>query len=485
MTRRPAPPAWAWTALWLCLVALYVVPPIAHLGDDAWDYDEGPTLQAAALSAVGHGLYTAVPLNKPPLLVWALRAAFSVGGVTVASGRVLVLALTALGFVALGLLAARWWGRAAGPATLAVLLCIPEVPLRAAVVMADLPALSAGAAALLAATRYRQTGQRRHAAAGAVACAAVLGLHPLLGYILVPAGFLALGPGGTARSRARATALGAGVLAAQAAALGCVYPPRAMARWIGRYNLTLGAGGRHLAEGNWWSLRVYLTAHAALALAAGASVALVWARGRRAAVTAAGLWFCATVAVLGLWRPLWDNYLLLLLVPLAVLTGGGLTEAVRLAADRARGNAGVERWRLVVAAVAVAGALVTAHQRFRAPLAWPVWTAQRAAARDYLRAHTGPGEAVAADDQFLVFAAGRRVPPALADTSHKSLATGWLRGPEVVGAITGARVRYVALASGRFALRLPEVVAWLEATAVERRDFGDVRVYRLPEVAGR
>ncbi len=143
-----------WGIVWLTLITLYLSAPLRHLDGYAWDYDEGPYLQAAALAFKGHPLYAKVVLNKLPYPTWLLEGSFAIGGMTLTTARCTILLLTLVGFVSLGILAELWWGQGAGPAAMALYLLIPEFSVRAAVVMNDLPAMSAALIVLVAATLF-------------------------------------------------------------------------------------------------------------------------------------------------------------------------------------------------------------------------------------------------------------------------------------------------------------------------------------------
>nr|MBK7067186.1 hypothetical protein [Deltaproteobacteria bacterium] len=129
-------------SLWTSLALAWCLPALRHLRDDAWDYDEGPLLQAAALARDGARLPPEVSLNKPPVFIWILRAGFALGRPDVASARLSVLAVTLAGFLSLGILGDALFGSPSGLCALALLLCVEELLPRAGVVMPDLPALS-------------------------------------------------------------------------------------------------------------------------------------------------------------------------------------------------------------------------------------------------------------------------------------------------------------------------------------------------------
>lgn len=441
MSAAPRHPLPGWSLARGALLALHALGPLRHLRMDAWDYDEGPTLQAASLALHGARLYRDVPLNKPPLLVLTLHGALRVLGEGLAQGRITALLLGVLGLAALSSLAAAWWGAPAGALLLVALLLVRELPERLAVVMSDLPALSAAALALVTVWRARSRPGHGAWVVSGLALAATALLHPLLAGVLLPWGMSAWG----APSRRRAgLALLTAVVTTGAVLAGFSWVD--LHRWVVDYNrapvhaLEIDAAGA--------TLRRWLREDAGWGVAAALSSAWLLARPetrRAAAVWAA--WTLVTVATLRAWRPLWENYRLWPEVMLAMPVAGALAQL--------RGRARVAWLALPAAALVVPGPR------------WPAWSAERVAARAWIASQ--PAEvAVLSDDPFLAVAAGRRVPAALADTSFKRIATGYLRLDEVRAA-AGHGTAVAVFASGRFD-RLPGMRAWCasRATAVFR-----------------
>lgn len=442
-----------WTAARLALLILHALTPLRHLRMDAWDYDEGATLQAAALALRGARLYRDVPINKPPLLAVLLQGAFGVTGHSVAAGRLVALALGLATLAALSSLATAWWGAGAGVALLALALFVRDVPVRLAVVMSDLPALGAAALCLATAWRARATDQRRPWIATGLCLAATAALHPLLAGVLLPWALTVWDVPAPRRARAL-LALGVGALAL--VALVARFDVEGMLRWVVRYNRAHLGDLDHEAAG----LMVWrwLRESWAWSLAALASwVSLIASRETRRAGVISALWWGATVLTLLAWRPLWENYRLWVELGMALPVAGALASA--------RG-----RWR--VAWVALPLIALTAPR----PV-WPRWDPSRDAARAWIARQ--PADAViVSDDPFLAFAAGRLVPPALADTSFKRIATAYLRLDEVVAAV-GDRRAVVVFATGRFD-RLFGMRAWASSRASEAFRAGDVTAYVLP-----
>lgn len=439
-----------WTAARLALLLLHAAGPLRHVRMDAWDYDEGPTLQAAALALRGARLYRDVPLNKPPLLALLLQGGFALGGHSVVAGRLVALALGVAGLASLSSLASAWWGAGAGVALLALALLVRDIPERLAVVMSDLPALCAAGLALATAWRARGSRDLRPWLASGLCLAATAGLHPLLAGVLLP--WFATAADLPRGDRRRAI-LGLVVGGFALAALLAPYDAPGMLRWIVRYNHahlgdlgtdTNGATLRRWARESWpWSL-------AALASWAW----LLAARGTRRTGALSLGWFAVTAATLWAWRPLWENYRLWLELQLALPVAGALVTL--------RG-----RWRLGLLALPLLALFANRP-------AWPRWTPARESARTWIASRPA-ALPVLSDDPFLAMAAGRLAPPSLADTSFKRIATGYLTLDEARAA-AGRGPAVVVFATGRFD-RLPGMRAWASARATETFRAGEVTGY--------
>ena len=458
--------------VWLALIALYVGPPLVHLEMYLWNYDEGPQLQAAALAHAGYRLYDPVVLNKPPLLTWLMEGAFTLGGVNLTSARLLFLLLSLAGFVALGALAELWWGRGAGPAAMALWLTLPEVPVRTAVVMNDLPAQAAVLVALVAATCFRRSRRWGWLVGAGAAYAGALAIHPLFLYTGIPVAWLVAAPHHYSWDGMKATRdvllLGGVVTLVLLLAILSV-DWAGFWRWVYAYN----AGTGEAAVINypaWPRIARYLGEHALLVAVAVASAVLLTIS-RRRAMGPALLWAYLTAMTLLLLKPLWLHYRLLLLTPLVMIAGGGIALGIAQSARRP------VRWdRLALGLVIVLGAGVLPVRRWQQPPNWPAWPATGAAVWE--RVGKPPGTIIVSDNPFWAFAEGYLVPPALTDTSLKRLAKGALHPGEVLAAIEPGASLVLDAEDGRFT-RFPAVMASVRAMAAREFCEGDLCLYRV------
>ncbi len=469
---------WSYYLLWAVLIAVYVVPSLGHLDGYLWDYDEGPQVQAAALAHEGYPLYSRIVVNKPPLLTWWLELAFSLGGVQLTSARAAILVLTTAGFIFLGLLGELWWGWGGGLLALGLYLLVPEISVRAGVVMNELPALAAAAASMWAATHFHTSGRRIWVVVSAACFVVALLFHPLLSFTAVPLAIILYRPI-TRPISFKEDVLNSplvlfGGLTLLLFALSLIPVNKAgLARWVYHYNTApLEVQGLTDDAATRGFIVDYLREHVAVVvLAIAATIATAWLnRQSRFWLVVGWAWFGGTIATLYVMRPLWEHYLLLLLFPLILVSGGGLQAALhRLASGKSAAT-------LALIGVAVGGLLAWRAAGVR--LEWPSWPAPQAAARDYLVENVPPDAFVVSDDQFLAFASGHLVPPELADTSFKRIFSDYLETEDVLHAIARYEVKYSVWATERF--------EWLEhlrdRLAGSVRDttcFEDVCVYTL------
>jgi 4-amino-4-deoxy-L-arabinose transferase-like glycosyltransferase len=475
--------------LWGVTVTLYLAWPLAHLNDYLWTNDEGLYMQRAALANAGYPLYTEVYLNKPPLLVWMLQLAFQVAGPTVATARFTVLCLTLVGFVAVGIVARQLWGKWAGLAAAGVLLALPETLARAHVVMPDLPALAFALVAMGAALFFRRGGRRVWMAFSGAAFAGALLIHPVLIYTALPLALILFLPGlglPVDKSARRAGWLDVAAFLGAAAGAGLLVlvavDRRAFFNWVFEFNY--GAGTDLLEpQKNWERITEYLSGILPLVwLAVLSAVTLCISPGKRRPLLVAAVWWLATAAILMASSPLQKQYLVFLAYPLAILVGGGLVTMGEWVLGYLRGEHRLAWWRAVLAVLALAGMVFLAADVWEETKPYLAvgaeWSADHLAARAFLEEQVPPDGFVATDDPFLAFAAGRLVPPSLTELSTKQIKVGNLMTNDVKGSILWYGTRAALFSTGRLE-RLPGLEDWVASVATERRDFGELRAYRL------
>lgn len=451
---------WVYRSVWVLLLVVYIALPLQHLDDYAWDYDEGPVLQAAALLQQGYALYEDIVFNKPPLLVWLLHSAFVVGDTSVMTARVMMLIVNTLGFIALGILATQWWGKWAGPLTLGLFLMLPEVPVRTTVVMNDLPAMTAALLTFVALTAFRRSRRWPWFIGGAITYSAMIALHPLLVFLTIPLGLiLVYDPREILLVTPRhwKIGLGFGALTVGLTLLWLLpLPWDDFATWVLHYNSSLEwqqNAGQQLWNylSPWWSL---------IGLALLGTLSLSQIPRHRFGVAITLLWLYLTYAFLLLHRPLWAHYPLFIMYPLVLLAAGGI---VTIGQQHTPAIPWVRPlWRSAL----VIGLSCFVYQRSQQPLQWHPWSAAQIADREKLHVAVPTSSFVISDDQFLAFAAGYRVPPTMADTSFKRIFTDYLHFGELAHAWLTYNPPVIILASGRFD-KLPHMQPGLRCLTYE------------------
>ncbi len=479
-------------ALWGAALALYLTWPLAHLDAYAWSNDEGLYLQAAALANRGYPLYTVVALNKPPLFVWILQLAFHLAGQTLVAARLATLSLNLLGLVALGTVVGKLWGRWAGLASVWVLLALPEVPVRAHVVMNDLPAMTFALGALGAALSFRYSGRRIWIALSGMAYAGALLTHPLLVHTALPLAAILILPEPSAvlgrpqrRTGWRDFAVFLSVVAGAGLLVLAVVDRQAFFDWVLRGSYAAVGADVQLAPSStsWKLVTEYLGQRWALVWLAAVGTAFLCTKpdARRGLVMAVA-WSVAAAVTLVVWSPVWRHYLLFLAFPLAGVAGGGLaaTGAWVIGGLKERRFSG--RSRAVLVLLMLIGTVIFCVQRsgesLPHPEGGPEWSSERMAARTYLESAVPPAGFVVTDDPLLAFVTGRLVPPALTEASYKQIRLGRLTTGDLVESVLRYRAQAVLFATGRLAL-LPSFERWVATVAAERHDFGPLRAYYL------
>lgn len=472
---------------WIALLLLAVGVGLGHLADYGADYDEGVLLQTAVLAHQGHALYDPIVYNKPPLLIWWVQLFFTLGGPTPAAARLGLLLLNTAGLAALGTLAAAWWGRWAGPTAVLLFLLLPDTLPRLPTVTPDLPAMSLMLLALLPAARF--SGRWRGAAAAVAAAVAAataglffalgLGVHPVLLFMLAPLALVFI-------NRRDLTGL---VIVGLTAVLVTLFwlllvEGEGFRQWVIVYNRApLDATLSATAAKNGQKLLAFGRAQWALAALAGISALWLWPANKhqsptthhRYPIIVCLLWLAAALFTLSRLQPMWEHYLVFLAYPLWLLAAGGLVTAVKtLSAVAPKRSARSMLLPLLTSALGV-GFLVV---NLAAPRPWGEWPPGYQAALDYLQHETAPGSLIITDEPFLALAAGLHTPPALADTSTKRMATGFLQPADVINAQLRDGVAYGLWGNGRFQ-QLPAISNWAGAAASQQTTLGDLTLYHF------
>ncbi len=134
----------------MALVAFFAAWQLNHFGGFAWDWDEAVYAMTARLVAQGNALYRDVFSNVVPLFINSLNLAFALAGDTIQVGRAVIVLYSAVGLLAVGLIARELSGWLAALGAVIFLALAPHFYMLSRVIVADIPSMSLGVLALVA-----------------------------------------------------------------------------------------------------------------------------------------------------------------------------------------------------------------------------------------------------------------------------------------------------------------------------------------------
>ncbi len=464
-------------AIYLLLVALVVLVSIVwragNLNAFSLSNDEGAYLMWAWLVHSGHPLYSDTVSVSAPLFIVALDWAFELAGVSLATGRALVLA-----FMGLALISLAWAGKLlhswlAGLLAAVILSLAPLAFLLSRMAIGEIPSLAlANLAVALALTYWRHSGKGWLALSGLALSLSLLtkAMNPL---VAVP--ILCLIMARHWRSPRRWSAIAtaaavwglAGLLPVIFSML--MYDPAAFYDQAIAFRFELRAAFPWNLSDNVTQLGLFLKQHWGILGLALVGVALLRYRARWETLIPLGLWLAVSVLSVLFHSPLFFHHTVILLPPLALLAGIGFTETVSLLEERrwAWGTLGLIG--MVVFLLALPGA-IQANQTARAAS-----FGREAEAIAFLEQVTYPADNIISDNLLLPFMAGRQSPPPLGDVAQVAINSGRQTSERLI-AISEA---YPVEAVANWALRLPymdEYMDWVESNYLVRRVWDDQHV---------
>jgi len=429
----------------VCLVSLVVRLPLVR--EQKLDFDEGVNLMVGALAGQGHTPYTQTFVGIPPLATLMMELGTTLFG-SGAAARYVMLAYGLLGVGAL-----FWLVRRQSPhnPTLAALLAGGFLSFGAhylvesTTLWVEVPALAVALLSVLLLEIFFSRRSKRWLLLSGMGFALSLALKLYVIFLPVLVGIRLLG-WIVAADRTRLaqpstwwklTQLAAVWVSGVVVVVGLfalIYNPAAMFEQLVMFRLAMRQvtesreGGledvvRVLREG----LIPYLP------LAAGAVSGVVLMKRRGPAVTWA-LWLVLAGMTLASSAPLRPRYLVMLLPPLAALSG----MAVAAVTDRLSWQPKpATTWlKLGLSGMLVGSVLLE-------PVRSVVWLPTTDAAQDtgdhaseiaFLQRTTAPDDCLVVEDLRFALEAGRRVPPNLSETSRARLSVGWLTVPQIIEA---------------------------------------------------
>jgi hypothetical protein len=493
---------WVWRILVLLAIVGLVAWRLPNLGAFSLSNDEGAYLMWAWLVHSGHPLYTQTVSVSAPLFIELLSLAFSVGGISLVTGRVLVLvffaaALTGLAW--LGLMLGQAWrsreDRTSFPSSawlgaLVSVIAFGVAPLafrlsRSA--MGEIPATSLVILAVALAVAYRRKGGVHLAILSGLSFSLSLLVKALNPLVMLPILWL-LWRGRWGEWVRAAVVWGA---AATAPVVGCLllYDPAALydQAVAFRFELRRAFPWRPRENWSWVTYSVRQQWGIVVLGAAGLLVGAFSTKGRdgsdasgaaeqdstayaaRDELGVSLFWLGAALLTVLTHSPLFPHHTIILLPPLALLAGQGAAAAARLLSMR----------RLFLGGLGLlAGGAFLASLPMTVALNQEVLSAQfgrEAAAVDVLRQVTRPDEDVVVDNLLLAFEADRQTPPPMGDIAQVAINSGRQSGER----LTALSEEYPVAAVANWALRLPympDYMAWVDDNFLVQRPWDDYHI---------
>ncbi|MCB0165458.1 MAG: glycosyltransferase family 39 protein, partial [Anaerolineae bacterium] len=427
-------------AFWLCS---------RYLWANGITYDEGHWLMFGLLAHADYAPYREIFVGIPPLALLVIQLGAALFDVTLAV-RYPMMVLSLVGVAALYGSFLPWQGTIpfwSGLLAASILAFEPQFLAGSATILAEAPAISAAIVSFVLALAYQRGGGRVWLFLSGVAFGLSLALKLfavfLPGVIAVLLVIVALTHPGEPISR-RLRRLGIdgllwslGVLLPWLI-LALMYDLQAMFHQIFLFRLSFrelnfvegeAKFGEHLVV-----VGEMLRRRWPLLLGAAAGTWLGW-RQRRPDIWLWAVWLGLAIVPLIWQAPLRDRYVVMLLPPLAALTGYALACGLaKLSASLVNKGPWLRPVVLLAAVLGLYGVILTPAIRLASarPLADPdgyifdYLTTERRDAIDFVRTTTFAGDCIITDDQRFAFAADRLVPPWLSETSDARLMARWL-----------------------------------------------------------
>jgi hypothetical protein len=461
-------------AIYLILIALVVFVSIVwragNLNAFSLSNDEGAYLMWAWLVHSGHPLYSETVSVSAPLFIVALAWAFKLAGVSLVTGRALVLA-----FLGLTLISLAWAGRLlhgwlAGLMAALIFSLAPLVFLLSRMAIGEIPSVALASLSVALALTYRRRGGNGWLALSGLTLSLSILIKAMNPLVAVPILWLILARHWHSQRRwsgiAPAVAVWglAGLLPVFASLL--IYDPAALYDQAVVFRFELREAFRWLLADNVNQLGLVAEQHWGIIGMALGGIALLIYRADWETLITLGLWLAVSVLSVLFHSPLFFHHTVILLPPLALLAGIGFAETVSLLQKRrlawsALGLAGV------VAFVLALPGVIQANQTVRA-----AGFGREAEAIAFLKQVTYPTDNVISDNLLLPFMARRQTPPPLGDVAQVAINSDRQTSERLITISEAYPVEAVA----NWALRLPyldEYMDWVEGNYLVRRVWDD------------
>lgn len=441
-----------WAAVFGALI-LVLLPAIwlrsRYLWVNGITYDEGHWLMFGALANAGYAPYREIFVGIPPLALLVIQLGAALFNATQAV-RYPMMLFSLLGVTAVYLSFHPWqsptrfWG---GLLAASILAFEPQFLAGSATILAEVPAVSLAIVSFGLALEYQRGGSRGWLFLSGVVFGLSLALKlfavflpGVIGALLVVVALT--NPADLPRRRLHRL-VSDGLLWSIGLLLpwllfALMYDLQAMFRQIFLFRLSFrelsyaeGEAnlGEHLAAVGHMLLRRW-----PLLLAAAAGTWLGW-RQRRPDMWLWAVWLGLATLPLIWQAPLRDRYVVMLLPPLAVLSGYALAEGlVHLSAWLAQKQPSLRPMVMLTTFLGLYGLILMPAVSLAATrpfvdsggYIFDYLTTERQDAIDFVRKTTFAGDCIITDDQRFAFAADRLVPPWLSETSDARLQAHWL-----------------------------------------------------------
>ncbi len=461
------PPNRHWPVILLLLLLFFTVIQFNSLDVFARDYDEGVYLAEAHLLYAGHDLYTEIKSPLLPPFLWGLATLFALaGGPSVVAARLGIIAMGALGLVAMAWcgqrLAPPGHGAATGMAAALLLLLLPRWLFYGQIAMADIPSLSLSLVAVaVALVGWQEERARRFFFLGGLVAGLAFGVKQLAAYtapLLALIVLLSYRP----QRPFTPTRFFLDGLATLGGFLLSILLPVAFVDIQGAYQQAFLF---HLGVANTWvdplnALRligVFHWEHLGWTLLA---LLGLFVLAQRRAWRTIGLllgWEALVIVLLSQNAPLWGHLMLPLVSPVILAGALALVEGTTLLLNR--------QPRALPIALAAALFVLLWPLSLRADQATLSPPAQGSVLQNeiipWLRATVPPTDRLLTDDQIIAVRVGRLVPHDMTDTSFTKIHSGFLSAQELITATERDRPAAIIFWSNRFN-SLPEWRQWVE-----------------------
>lgn len=464
-------------AIYPLLVALVVLVSIVwragNLNAFSLSNDEGAYLMWAWLVHSGHPLYSETVSVSAPFFIVALGWAFELAGVSLATGRALVLAFLGLALISLAGAGKLLHGWLAGLLAAVIFSLAPLAFLLSRMAIGEIPSLALASLAITLALTYWRYGGKGWVALSGLSVSLSLLIKAMNPLVAVPILWLIVARHWHSPRRwsAIATAVAvlglAGLLPMFFTML--MYDPATFYDQAVAFRFELRAAFPWNLADNVTQLGLFLKQHWSTVSLALIGVALLIYRARWETLIPLGVWLAVSILSVLFHSPLFLHHIVILLPPLALLAGTGCAETVSLLQKRRWAWGALGLIGTLVFLLALPGAFETNQTARTASFG------REAEAIAFLEQVTYPTDNIISDNLLLPFMAGRQTPPPLGDVAQVAINSGRQTSDRLI-AISEA---YPVEAVANWALRLPyldEYMVWVESNYLVKRVWDDHHV---------